>query len=125
MADNKGHAEVKSPEGKHESRFEGNIHIDHNSLTKSKYPETTSVSYEVKKVYPSIMELSTINNSIQCTEENCKEIFTSQSNLDLHLYKTHSKKGAFQFDVSIIKEFHCPVSQCVYNEEQCFKNKNC
>lgn len=74
------------------------------------------------KIFPSKAELSVINNSIQCIEEKCQEIFTSYSNLNLHLYKTHNRKDAIQFD-SKIKQFHCPEIQCIYHQAEWFKSK--
>lgn len=76
----------------------------------------------IKKIYPSKTDLSIINNSIKCTEDKCEESFTSCSNLNLHLYKTHNKKDAIKFD-SVIKQFHCPEIQCIYHQSEWFKTK--
>ncbi|XP_044766964.1 uncharacterized protein LOC123322939 [Coccinella septempunctata] len=97
---------------------EHTAHLDR-TLTRSTLSDGDEA---VKKIYPSKSELSIINNSIKCTEEKCKEIFTSCSNLNLHLYKTHNKKDAIKFD-TINKQYYCPEIQCIYHQSQWFKNK--
>lgn len=74
-----------------------------------------------KKVYPTKDDLSKIKNKIKCTESNCKSVFTSESNLSLHLQKTHKKGAIKKYDGDLL--FFCPVEKCVYYTSKHFKSK--
>ncbi|XP_023018616.2 ASCIZ zinc finger protein [Leptinotarsa decemlineata] len=84
----------------------------------------TSTAYNIptgiKKIYPSVEECK-VNNMIRCTEDGCQNVFTSESNLSLHLTKTHKKSTLINLD-PCIKQYHCPELECVYNSTSCFKN---
>lgn len=73
-----------------------------------------------KKIYPSTEELSKITSVIYCTEKGCNSVFASKSNLSLHLAKTHKKEHLLTNDDSS-KEYYCPETTCVYNNEKHFK----
>jgi hypothetical protein len=72
----------------------------------------------ITRVYPTIEELSRINKNIGCPE--CSAIFNSESNLNLHLAKTHKKTSLLQAN-STNKIYHCPVISCNYNNSAHFK----
>lgn len=74
----------------------------------------------VIKVYPSEEKLSTINTIVSCPEDGCSSVFASESNLNLHLAKTHNKSHLLKSD-SAVKQYHCPVSACAYNDSASFK----
>ncbi|KAF2904701.1 hypothetical protein ILUMI_01483 [Ignelater luminosus] len=74
---------------------------------------------KINKVYPTAEELQTVNTCLHCTEEGCTSIFSSESNLTLHLIKTHKKERKTD---TTVKEYYCPDLNCVYNEEKFFKN---
>lgn len=73
------------------------------------------------QVYPSVEKLSTIATVVHCTEEGCKKIFSSGSNLGLHLAKTHKKQCLKPTD-DYKKQYHCPETKCIYNNNLSFKN---
>lgn len=73
-----------------------------------------------KKVYPTPQELMKVNSLLHCTEEGCSSIFSSESNLNLHLIKTHKKENIWSTDKSS-KEYHCPEISCIYNNQKFFK----
>ncbi|KAK4876703.1 hypothetical protein RN001_009209 [Aquatica leii] len=70
------------------------------------------------KIYPTCEELSTINSHIPCSEQGCTQIFSSQSNLNLHLEKTHKQERKH---VSTLRQYYCPNLECIFNSEKCFK----
>lgn len=71
------------------------------------------------KIYPTAEELKTINSCLHCPEEDCSSIFTSESNLNLHLIKTHKKDPK---PVNTASEYYCPQSDCIYHIQKSFKN---
>ncbi|RZB39279.1 hypothetical protein BDFB_013037 [Asbolus verrucosus] len=73
-------------------------------------------SYE--KVYPTAEELCKVNKNLSCPE--CSAIFNSDSNLNLHLAKTHKKAHLLQRN-NDNKIYHCPVVNCSYNSSAHFK----
>ena len=73
------------------------------------------------KIYPSIEKLTTVNTNVVCTEIGCSSVFTSASNLGLHLAQTH-KKGIFLRTSRIVKSFHCPEVHCIYNQIRFFSS---
>ena len=73
------------------------------------------------KVYPTAIELSKVVTNLSCPEEGCTNVFTSGSNLNLHLVKIHKKSQLQQSD-DTKKEFHCPETDCVYHDKLFFKN---
>lgn len=50
----------------------------------------------------------------------CGKVFKGESNLMLHLAKSHGKTELLQS--SGIKQYHCPEAQCIYHEEKYMKN---
>lgn len=82
------------------------------SSTVNDVPPTCSV----QKIYPSELQLATINNSIKCDEVGCNATFVSKSNYMMHLEKHHDKPQPAN---NCIKQFFCPVKHCIHN-----KNKN-
>ncbi|CAH0546435.1 unnamed protein product [Brassicogethes aeneus] len=72
----------------------------------------------VEKVYPKIEELTSFNAKVVCPEKNCMKIFTTESNLTLHLVKTHKRNELWL----IKKEFYCPNITCMYNTKTVFRN---
>lgn len=74
-----------------------------------------------KKIYPTPQELLKVNTSVPCTEKSCNNIFTSESNLHLHLIKTHKKQDIWSQDTSK-REYYCPDTNCIYNETKHFKS---
>lgn len=74
-----------------------------------------------KKVYPTPQELTTINSSVKCTFDGCYRVFSSESNLMLHLAKTHKITNALEAKSSKDTQFHCPEEACVYNNTKHFK----
>lgn len=73
-----------------------------------------------RKVYPSAEELIKVNKVVHCTEEGCDNVFSSESNLTLHLAKKHKKEHLMKSDATP-KEFHCPEASCIYNFSKSFK----
>ncbi|KAJ8924541.1 hypothetical protein NQ315_000689 [Exocentrus adspersus] len=80
-------------------------------------------SCTVQKIYPTIEECK-INNLVKCTEDGCSNVFTSESNLTLHLAKTHKKSQLLEPDLHV-KQYYCPELKCVYNENYCGINFQC
>lgn len=76
---------------------------------------------ESQKIYPSAEELSTINSTVRCPEEGCSSIFMSESNLNLHLAKTHKKENLMT-PTSVNREYYCPDLSCNYNDAKSFKS---
>ncbi|KAG5890131.1 hypothetical protein JTB14_027798 [Gonioctena quinquepunctata] len=77
-------------------------------------------SSNIKKLYPSVEECQ-VNNMVRCTEDGCQSVFTSESNLSLHLTKTHKKSPSYASD-SGKKQYYCPEIGCAYNSNNFFKN---
>lgn len=75
----------------------------------------------IKKIYPLASELSSINNKVQCTEEGCDSIFTSESNLLMHMVKCHERKELTLKNDKIILHHHCPEITCIYHAIRHFK----
>lgn len=75
----------------------------------------------VQKIYPTIEELSTVNSTVRCTEEGCTGIFMSESNLNLHLMKTHKKENLL-VSCNAVREYYCPELSCSYNDTKSFKS---
>lgn len=75
---------------------------------------------QTKKIYPTAEELSKITSQIYCTEKGCSSVFNSKSNLQLHLAKTHKKDHLLTSNDSL-KEYYCPTTTCIYNNEKHFK----
>lgn len=73
---------------------------------------------KVLKITPKISELTpSTDKKIVCPEINCESTFQNSSRLNFHL-KNHHKK-VVQPEVNhknFIKNFHCPVSECIYHE---------
>ncbi|XP_017780327.1 PREDICTED: ATM interactor-like [Nicrophorus vespilloides] len=68
------------------------------------------------KIYPTAEELSTVATLLYCTEEGCTKLFKSQSNLNLHLAKSHKIKhcvNGLLKKPNILKEFYCPDKECM------------
>lgn len=74
----------------------------------------------IQKIYPSVIQLATINNCIKCDEEGCDATFMSKSNYMMHLEKHHDKP---QPTNNSIKQFFCPVTHCIHNKDQNHFNK--
>lgn len=72
-----------------------------------------------KKVYPSVEELTKIKTSVPCSD-GCGGIFSSESNLLLHLAKTHKKEHLLKTEKNL--EYYCPELSCIYNKEKHFKS---
>ncbi|XP_018573943.1 uncharacterized protein LOC108912988 [Anoplophora glabripennis] len=85
--------------------------------------DTTVKSSTVKKFYPTVEECK-INNLVKCTEDGCSNVFTSESNLTLHLMKTHKKSHLLDSNLSL-KQYYCPEVGCIYNKNKFFKNMKC
>lgn len=75
---------------------------------------------QTKKICPSAEELSKITSLIYCTEKGCNSVFNSKSNLQLHLAKTHKKEHLLTSN-DPTKEYYCPETTCIYNNEKHFK----
>lgn len=73
----------------------------------------------IKKIYPS-REDCKVKNIVVCNEMACGKVFKGESNLNLHLAKSHGKTELLQS--SGIKHYHCPEAQCIYHEEKHMKN---
>ncbi|CAG9862093.1 unnamed protein product [Phyllotreta striolata] len=76
------------------------------------------INENVKNFYPTPDECR-VNNKVMCTEEGCNSVFRSESNLNLHVVKTHQRLNlspdAFQ------KRYYCPEPSCAYNKKKFFK----
>ncbi|GJQ84255.1 hypothetical protein Trydic_g2921 [Trypoxylus dichotomus] len=75
----------------------------------------------LQKIYPTAEELSTVNSTVRCPEDGCTSIFMSESNLNLHLAKTH-KKDNLLVPNNAIREYYCPDLSCTYNNVKSFKS---
>lgn len=82
--------------------------------------DTAVKSFAIKKFYPTGEECK-VNNLVKCTEDGCSNVFTSESNLTLHLVKTHKKSQLLESTLSL-KQYYCPELGCVYNKNKFFKN---
>ncbi|EFA11382.1 ATM interactor [Tribolium castaneum] len=71
----------------------------------------------MEKVYPSIDDLSNVNKK-SCPE--CSALFNSDSNLNLHLAKTHKKPKLLE-PTNPNKIFYCPITTCSYHNTSHFK----
>lgn len=67
--------------------------------------------------YPTAEELSTINKNLTCPL--CSTVFKSDSNLSLHLFKTHKKQDIRSNNIQ--KQYHCPIITCNYHKSDHFK----
>lgn len=76
----------------------------------------------VIKIYPKPQKLETITTTLRCPEKGCASIFSSRSNLNFHLAKTHKKLSFNKLSANFIKQFYCPDSKCVYNNNLFFKS---
>ncbi|XP_018336117.1 transcription factor E4F1-like [Agrilus planipennis] len=74
----------------------------------------------IRKFYPTADELCKVTTVLYCPEESCDAVFTSESNLNLHILKKHKKEDLQKniFD----REYYCPDQECVYYREKCFKS---
>lgn len=68
------------------------------------------------KIYPTIEDCQ-IKNKITCPD--CSQAFTSESNLNLHIAKTHVRSDLQR--VTAEKWYFCPINQCPWNEMMHFK----
>lgn len=68
------------------------------------------------KIYPTIEDCQ-IKNKISCSD--CSQAFTSESNLNLHIAKTHGRSDLQR--VTTEKWYFCPIDQCPWNEMMHFK----
>lgn len=77
-------------------------------------------------IMPDRLELLS-EKSFHCTEKNCLSTFKSQSNLTLHLLKSHRKNVSLSFRERNHRYcYHCPEQDCVYHESEGESNgKNC
>ncbi|XP_022904127.1 uncharacterized protein [Onthophagus taurus] len=74
------------------------------------------------KVYPTVEELNKTGiTAIHCPEQGCVSVFKSDSNLNLHLAKTHKKADVLKRE-SVQREYHCPEMKCVYHKTKYFKS---
>lgn len=74
-----------------------------------------------QKIYPTAEELSTVN-TVRCPEDGCSSIFMSESNLNLHLAKTHKKEHLMMAPSNLLREYYCPDQSCTYNDSKSFKS---
>lgn len=71
------------------------------------------------KIYPSVEECQ-IKNKLICPIEDCGHIFTSESNLNLHLCKTHK---TIELKVSPLEKWYfCPEAKCPWSNTKHFRN---
>nr|CAH7765170.1 unnamed protein product [Callosobruchus chinensis] len=70
----------------------------------------------VRKFYPTVEECK-VNNLVRCTEDGCMQVFHSDSNLQLHVAKTHKKVS---LNESCTKQYYCPETGCMYNTDRYF-----
>lgn len=73
----------------------------------------------IKKIYPSVEDCK-IKNYVECNEKGCTKVFKSDSNLNLHLAKTHGKTKLLESNN--VKQYHCPETHCVYHQGKYLKN---
>ncbi|XP_072378449.1 uncharacterized protein [Diabrotica undecimpunctata] len=72
----------------------------------------------IKKFYPTAEE-SRVHNKLKCTEEGCNSVFMSESNLNLHLVKTHQRTN-LKSDM-LQKQYFCPELECAYHTKKYFR----
>lgn len=72
-----------------------------------------------KKICPSIEDCK-IKNFVECKEKSCNKVFKSESNLNLHLAKTHGKVELLK--IHEFKQYHCPDPQCIYHNRKYLKS---
>jgi hypothetical protein len=66
-------------------------------------------------------ELESVKNKLTCNQIGCTKTFTSSSNLNMHLWKTHKiddKKPPAKNGSSDTVQFHCPENSCKYSLDQ-------
>lgn len=69
------------------------------------------------KITPEISELTpSTNKQVICPEINCESTFQNSSRLNFHLKNHHKKVIKPEPDKKLIKNFHCPVNNCIYHE---------
>ncbi|CAG9770906.1 unnamed protein product [Ceutorhynchus assimilis] len=71
------------------------------------------------KIYPTSDECR-IKNKVTCPVETCKQTFTSESNLNLHSWKTH--KTFEPASSSVEKWYFCPETNCQWGDVNHFKS---
>lgn len=74
------------------------------------------------KIFPTV-EQCRINNNLTCPVEECKQNFTSESNLNLHFEKTHNKSNLKSSPVD--KQYFCPETNCPWSCSKHFKSMKC
>ncbi|XP_028141469.1 uncharacterized protein LOC114335429 [Diabrotica virgifera virgifera] len=77
-----------------------------------------TIEDNIKKFYPTVEE-SRINNKLKCTEEGCNSVFVSESNLNLHLVKTHNRTNLKSDTCQ--KQYFCPELGCPYHTKKYFR----
>ncbi|CAH1155644.1 unnamed protein product [Phaedon cochleariae] len=82
----------------------------------------SSMEEQILMIYPTAEECK-LNNMVKCTQESCQSIFSSESNLNLHLSKTHKISNAMQQPRA--KQYYCPELDCVYHTRTHFKSMKC
>lgn len=86
-----------------------------------------SKNTNILKITPELSELTPSNNKIIiCPELNCESSFQNSSRLNFHL-KNHHKKliKSEKNHKNVIKNFHCPVDNCIYHENSTSKFFTC
>ncbi|KAF7279838.1 hypothetical protein GWI33_006696 [Rhynchophorus ferrugineus] len=71
------------------------------------------------KVYPTIEQCQK-KNKLTCLFKECGDTFTSESNLNLHIVKTHKRMDLKS--VGIERQYFCPQVGCVWSAVKHFKN---
>lgn len=99
------------------SNFSNFINNNMNSKEKTKFADNLPHS-NMRKVFPTVEECR-IKNMVKCTQEGCSSVFTSESNLVLHVTKHHKRSNLPE---ASIKQYHCPDLTCVYNNTRYFKS---
>lgn len=78
----------------------------------------------VIKVCPKAEELSVVRVNIPCPVDGCSSVLPHAGSLSIHLSKTHritensngtTSEEKNDADQNAIKQYHCPVQNCVYN----------
>lgn len=78
----------------------------------------------VIKVCPKAEELSVVRVNIPCPVDGCSSVLPHAGSLSIHLSKTHritensngtTSEEKTDADQNAIKQYHCPVQNCVYN----------
>jgi len=81
---------------------------------------------ETCKVYPTVDELSSVTNIVYCTETGCNSVFKSESNLNLHLAKSHKNEEMANLlskqTNPVNRQYYCPDDSCIYNQSKYFKS---